>query len=116
MIWGNHEDNLSPADVFAREREYQGTWLNTNMPTHETSKVPRARRRTRGSRSRLQANRHARRHVAYIPEPGAFNGAQILDPWETLAEWAPRLHEEGADLVLPLCHLYEDQDENGKGL
>ena len=45
------------------------------------------------------------------PKPGAFNGAQILDPWATLAEWTPRLQDEGADLVLPLCHLYEDQDE-----
>ena len=25
LIWGNHEDNLSPADVFAREREYKGS-------------------------------------------------------------------------------------------
>ena len=57
LIWGNHEDNLSPADVFAREREYEGTWLNTNMPTHEPCRSPHAidaravRRRTRGSRS-----------------------------------------------------------------
>ena len=111
LIWGNHEDNLSPADVFAREREYEGTWLNTNMPTHETM-----------AESKCQAT-HAwlnvgAKRIAILgvtshtsPKPGAFNGAQILDPWATLAEWTPRLRDEGADLVLPLCHLYEDQDE-----
>jgi len=111
LIWGNHEDNLSPADVFAREREYEGTWLNTNMPTHETM-----------AESKCQAT-HAwlnvgAKRIAMLgvtshtsPKPGAFNGAPILDPWATLAEWTPRLVEEGADLVLPLCHLYEDQDE-----
>ena len=111
LIWGNHEDNLSPADVFAREREYEGTWLNTNMPAHETM-----------AESKCQAT-HAwlnvgAKRIAILgvtshtsPKPGAFNGAPILDPWATLAEWTPRLVEEGADLVLPLCHLYEDQDE-----
>ena len=91
LIWGNHEDNLSPADVFAREREYEGTWLNTNMPTHETM----------AEGSKCQAT-HAwlnvgAKRIAMLgvtshtsPKPGAFNGAQILDPWATLAEWAPR--------------------------
>ena len=45
------------------------------------------------------------------PKPGASTGVQILAPCAPLAEWTPRLQDEGADLVLPLCHLYEDQDE-----
>ena len=111
LIWGNHEDNLSPADVFAREREYEGTWLNTNMPTHETMNGSTCQAThawlTVGSKriAMLGVTSHT------SPKPGAFNGAQILDPWATLAEWTPRLQDEGADLVLPLCHLYEDQDE-----
>ena len=43
--------------------------------------------------------------------PGAFGGAVIRDPWETLEEYKRKLeHDEGVDLVLPLCHLYEWQD------
>jgi hypothetical protein len=40
---------------------------------------------------------------------GAFNGATIRDPWETMAEYKAKLEGEGCDLVLPLCHLYEPQ-------
>ena len=45
-------------------------------------------------------------------KPGAFGGATIEDPWETLAFYKKLLDEEkNCDLVVPLCHLYESQDE-----
>ena len=42
-------------------------------------------------------------------KPGAFGGATIDDPWECMAQYKPKLEAEGADLVIPLCHLYEPQ-------
>lgn len=45
-------------------------------------------------------------------KPGAFGSATIEDPWETLAHYKKLLEKDhGCDLVLPLCHLYESQDE-----
>lgn len=45
-------------------------------------------------------------------KPGAFGSATIEDPWETLAYYKKLLEKDhGCDLVLPLCHLYESQDE-----
>ena len=44
-------------------------------------------------------------------KPGAFGGAAILDPWECLAEYDAKLKGAGCDVVVPLCHLYEFQDE-----
>merc|ERR1712190_454875 len=46
-------------------------------------------------------------------KPGAFGGAKIEDPWETMGQWKRVLEEQHkCDLVLPLCHLYEPQDEH----
>ena len=44
-------------------------------------------------------------------KPGAFGGATIEDPWETLAFYKKLLEDMDCDLVVPLCHLYESQDE-----
>ena len=44
-------------------------------------------------------------------KPTAFGGAAIDDPWECMASYTPKLKAAGADLVIPLCHLYEPQDE-----
>ena len=44
-------------------------------------------------------------------KPGAFGGATIEDPWKTLAHYKKSLQKEKCDLVIPLCHLYENQDE-----
>jgi hypothetical protein len=42
----------------------------------------------------------------------AFGGAKIEDPWETMRQYRPIMEQErGCDLVVPLCHLYEPQDE-----
>ena len=44
-------------------------------------------------------------------KPGAFGGATIQDPWECLAKYNAKLKDAGCDIVVPLCHLYEYQDE-----
>merc|ERR1712050_437405 len=44
--------------------------------------------------------------------PGAFGGARIEDAWKTMSAYKEKLtREKGCDLVVPLCHLYEPQDE-----
>ena len=41
-----------------------------------------------------------------------ISGATIDDPWECMKEYNDKLkNEDGCDMVLPLCHLYEIQDE-----
>merc|ERR1719191_1152703 len=46
-------------------------------------------------------------------KPGAFKGAVIEDPWEVMTRYKEKLEkEDSCDLVLPLCHLYEPQDEH----
>ena len=45
-------------------------------------------------------------------KPDAFGGAEIEDPWVCLKQYNDKLKgEDGCDMVLPLCHLYEIQDE-----
>jgi 2',3'-cyclic-nucleotide 2'-phosphodiesterase (5'-nucleotidase family) len=44
--------------------------------------------------------------------PNSFGGAKIEDPWETARVYNKKLLEEDkVDLIVPLCHLYEPQDE-----
>jgi 2',3'-cyclic-nucleotide 2'-phosphodiesterase (5'-nucleotidase family) len=47
-------------------------------------------------------------------KPSHFNGAaaKIEDPWESMGRYKAKLEREGADVVVPLCHLYEPQDEH----
>jgi len=48
---------------------------------------------------------------AHFKKPGAFGGAKIEDPWETLRKYDKFLKEfEECDLVLPLEHLYVSEN------
>eukprot|EP00930_Biecheleria_cincta_P098067 TRINITY_DN89755_c0_g1_i1.p1 TRINITY_DN89755_c0_g1~~TRINITY_DN89755_c0_g1_i1.p1 ORF type:complete len:579 (+),score=72.55 TRINITY_DN89755_c0_g1_i1:172-1908(+) len=120
IMWGNHDGNdMCHKAVMEREREYTGVWINSNMTSHESFV---------GSSS--QVDRHIievcspdgsnRRRIGMCAvlsnDPGlygphAFGGATIEDPWETLKAYRQKLELEGVDLVLPLCHLYESEDE-----
>lgn len=109
----------------AGEREFKGTWINTNMQSHEsfagsTSQVPFA---TFSVRSADATNVRTVGMLAVLTNekslygPGAFGGATIEDPWETLGMYKQRLEaNEGVDLVIPLCHLYESQDNKTASL
>ena len=47
-----------------------------------------------------------------LHKAGAFGGATIDDPWECMKEYNEKLKDVyHCDMVLPLCHLYEYQDE-----
>ena len=118
LIWGNHEHDLPHKHVMERVKEYKGTWINTNMQSHEAMpfQVP-----TATVECKSKDGKHVRR-VGLISlltdqpglyRPNAFGGAKIEDPWETARVYKKKLETgpEAVDLVVPLCHLYEPQDE-----
>mmetsp|Transcript_54264 Transcript_54264/g.126338 ORF Transcript_54264/g.126338 Transcript_54264/m.126338 type:complete len:612 (+) Transcript_54264:138-1973(+) len=120
LTWGNHEDDVGDVDVFKREREYKGKWINTNMQSHETF----AESRCQVDAEVIEVSSLDRSNVRKIGligilssspslyRPNAFAGATIEDPWECIAKYKKKLEEErGCDVVVPLCHLYEPQDE-----
>lgn len=121
VTWGNHEDDVGHENVMMRAREYSGRWINTNMQSHESfndssrsqvdSEVIELESPD-GSNKRRVGLMGILTNSPSLYRPGAFGGATIEDPWETMALYNRKLREEqGCDLVLPLCHLYEPQDE-----
>jgi len=120
VTWGNHEDDLGHADVLRCERQYTGVWINTNMTTHESFQDSMCQKEFEVLEVRSADGSNVRRvgMIAVLSgepmlyKPGAFGGAVIEDPWETMAKVKPFLEDtHKCDLVLPLCHLYEPQDE-----
>jgi len=119
VIWGNHEHDLNHADVMKREREYQGVWINSNMQSHESFADSTCQVETAtvevvspdGSNKRSLGMIGVLSASPELYKPGAFGGAVIEDPWECLEKMNAKLKDEGCDMVLPLCHLYEFQDE-----
>eukprot|EP00930_Biecheleria_cincta_P021287 TRINITY_DN15817_c0_g1_i3.p1 TRINITY_DN15817_c0_g1~~TRINITY_DN15817_c0_g1_i3.p1 ORF type:complete len:670 (+),score=106.48 TRINITY_DN15817_c0_g1_i3:85-2094(+) len=120
VTWGNHEADLSHDDVMDRVEEYKGTWINTNMQSHESFETCACQKASEVIEVRSADGSNARKVglVAVLSDepnlykPGAFGGAKIEDPWDTLRTYKHLLEQEQrCDLVLPLCHLYETQDE-----
>lgn len=119
LTWGNHEDDVGHAAVMRREREYQGVWINTNMQSHESFKNSKCQVDAEVIEVVSPDGKNKRRigligilsSSPSLYKPGAFGGAKIEDPWETIAVYKEKLMKErGCDLVVPLCHLYEPQD------
>jgi len=120
LTWGNHEDDLAHADVMRREREYKGRWINTNMQTHESFKNSKCQvdaevidlKSADGSNRRKVGLIGILSNAPSLYKPNAFGGATIEDPWETMALYKHKLeNDRDCDVVIPLCHLYEPQDE-----
>ena len=120
LIWGNHEHDLSHASVMKREREYNGVWINSNMKSHESFKHSKCQVESvvlevvspDGSNTRKVGMCGVLSADPKLYKPGAFGGATIDDPWECMRYYNNKLKaEDGCDMVLPLCHLYEYQDE-----
>lgn len=122
LTWGNHEADIPHQEVCKRVREYYesgGKWINSNMQSHEMMNLnePYSIVEVPGPDGRI-------RKVGFIAvmtndpslykkfkPPGAFNGAKVECPWETLKKYKEVLEkDEKCDLVIPLQHLYEDQD------
>ena len=119
LTWGNHEADLSHLDVMNREREYKGTWINSNMKSHESFKNSTSQCDSSmikvvspdGKNKRTLGLCAVLSNSPGLYKPGAFGGATIDDPWTCLEEYNTKLKNKGCDMVLPLCHLYEYQDE-----
>jgi 2',3'-cyclic-nucleotide 2'-phosphodiesterase (5'-nucleotidase family) len=119
LTWGNHEADLCHFDVMRREKEYRGIWINSNMKSHESFKNSTCQYDSAiinvvspdGSNKRTLGMCAVLSNTAGLYKPGAFGGATIEDPWECLKEYNNKLNNQGCDMVLPLCHLYEHQDE-----
>jgi len=120
LTWGNHEDDIAHAHVIRREREYQGCWINTNMQSHESFKDSKCQTDAElisitskdGSNTRKIGMIGILSNAPSLYRPNAFGGATIEDPWKTMATYKKKLEQEdGCDIVIPLCHLYEPQDE-----
>ena len=119
VTWGNHEADLAHADVCAREKEYKGVWINSNMQSHDTFAGSTCQTDAAWIDVSSSDASHARK-VAMIGvltnvcnKKTDFGGAggRIGDPWECMTAFKAKLEGEGADVVIPLCHLYEPQDE-----
>jgi len=119
VIWGNHEHDLSHEHVMKREREYKGVWINSNMQSHKSFKDSSCQVDSAtievvspdGSNKRKLGMIGVLSSSPALYKPGAFGGAVIEDPWVCLEKYNTKLKEDGCDMVLPLCHLYEFQDE-----
>jgi len=120
LTWGNHEDDVGDADVHKREREYKGCWINTNMQSHETfaestcqvDKEVIELASTDGSNRRRIGMIGVMSNSPSLYRPNAFAGATIEDPWVCMQRYKEKLEKEDrCDMVVPLCHLYEPQDE-----
>lgn len=120
LIWGNHESDLAHRYVLRREKEYKGCWINTNMQDHESFKDSTCQVPSKvlelasldGTNRRKVGMIGVNSDSPSLYKPGAFGGATIQCPWETMKTYKAKLEtEEKVDVVVPLCHLYEPQDE-----
>eukprot|EP01095_Lingulamoeba_sp_RSL-Kostka_P003381 TRINITY_DN14367_c0_g1_i1.p1 TRINITY_DN14367_c0_g1~~TRINITY_DN14367_c0_g1_i1.p1 ORF type:complete len:578 (+),score=221.46 TRINITY_DN14367_c0_g1_i1:54-1787(+) len=116
VITGNHEDDVPFVDFVERVKQYKNTWICSNMVVPEVADyiVPY-------SVTKVPVPENAKEikvgFIGVISNSGplykknAFGGAKIEDPYDALEKWNNHLvNEEGCNFVLPLEHLYEEQD------
>jgi len=124
LTWGNHEADIAHEEVCKRVQEFHragGVWVNSNMQEHEMMHLqkPYEVLKVRSADGKQERKVGLAAVLSNDPSlykkfksPGAFNGAKIECPWETLRRYQKVLEEEvKCDLVLPLQHLYEFEDE-----
>jgi len=116
LTWGNHEADIDHKTVCKHAKHWPGKWINSNMQDHDAMKYqepyevieiesPDGSHKKRIGLVAVLSNDP--KLYAHFKKPGAFGGATIEDPWETLRKYEGILKElEECDLVLPLEHLY----------
>lgn len=121
LTWGNHEADINHRTVCKHVKNFPGTFINTNMQDHEAMEFQKpfeilriaspdgSQTRTVGLIAVLSDDPALYKH---FQEPGAFGGAKIRDPWETLREYKDLLEKPpySCDLVIPLQHMYVPDD------
>lgn len=117
VMWGNHEDDVEHRFGCQRTRDFKGTWLNSNMRGHDTFAETQTDSAIRLCKSADGTHTRKIGMIAVLSNDpslyrhGAFGGATIDDPWETLGIYKDKLlNKDKVDLVLPLSHLYVPQD------
>lgn len=121
LTWGNHEADVDHRTVCRHVRNFPGTWLNSNMLDHAAMDAqkpfdivdivsPDGTNKRRVGLVAVLSNDPGL--YSHFKSPGAFGGATIRDPWETLAEYKELLEgpEYQCDIVLPLQHTYVPDD------
>jgi 2',3'-cyclic-nucleotide 2'-phosphodiesterase (5'-nucleotidase family) len=118
LTWGNHEADIDHRTVCRHVRNFKGKWLNSNMLDHdamesqheydivEVTSADGSQTRRVGLVAVLSNDPALYEH---FDDPGAFGGATIDDPWETLAKYQAKLKEQ-CDVIVPLQHLYVPDD------
>eukprot|EP00978_Attheya_sp_CCMP212_P034539 scaffold145101_cov59-Attheya_sp.AAC.2 len=121
VTWGNHEADIDHRTVCRHVRQFPGKWLNSNMQSHEAmdAQLPfdvitvttpdGTHERTVGLVAVLSNDPALYSH---FKPPGAFGGATIDDPWDTLQRYQDMLMAAPyhCDVVLPLQHTYVPDD------
>ena len=147
LTWGNHENDLPHHLVLERAAEFQGrAWINTNMLDHEawqsanskqvpyeiiTLEHPHTVHDTNTTTTTTTTTSRRHRRIALlgiltndpsVVPPGAFGGATVLDPWDTMRSYQQPQHnpdktasswkqQHDVDFILPLCHLYQARED-----
>jgi len=120
LTWGNHEADVDHRTVCQHVRTWQGKWLNSNMRDHEAMECQLDHDVVEvtsgdGSNTRrvglVAVLSDDPALYSHFKPPGAFGGATIECPWETLREFKDKLEGGGnCDVVLPLQHTYVPDD------
>jgi 2',3'-cyclic-nucleotide 2'-phosphodiesterase (5'-nucleotidase family) len=121
ITWGNHEADISHKTVCKHVLNFRGTWLNSNMLDHAAMDAQKefdviSVCSPDGSNSRkvglVAVLSDDPKLYCQFKAPGAFGGATIDDPWETLERLQTKLMgpQYKCDTVIPLQHLYVPDD------
>eukprot|EP00948_MAST-09A_sp_MAST-9A-sp1_P004130 g4130.t1 len=120
LTWGNHDLNdLHLKDVIQREREYKGILINTNLWDHPSVKGSQCQKRYHCVEATSVSGTNKRK-IGFMgiltDQKGLFRKCvppvKPEDPWKTMETYSKLLKEkENCDIAVPLCHLYERQDE-----
>eukprot|EP00937_MAST-01D_sp_MAST-1D-sp2_P001858 g1858.t1 len=117
VCFGNHETDIPHEELQKRIKQFNGRWINSNMPDFADGRLKKWLPET--DIVTVENGEHTRRvgligvlsNADGLYRPGAFGGARIGDPNEALAAMKRKLEEEdGVDFVVPMTHQYVPED------
>lgn len=120
-LCSHRQADINHKTVCRHVREFPGTWLNSNMLDHDAMDAQKEYDVVEVT-SPDGSNKRKVGLVAVLSNdpklyegfkaPGAFGGATIDDPWETLERLKTKLEgsEYNCDTILPLQHTYVPDD------